>query len=393
VKRIRIAVIGAGGVAQVEHIPNLLRLKHRFDVVGVYDPSPKVRFFIADEYGLAAFDEFDALLALPLDAVVIASPDALHKEQILAAFVRGLHVFCEKPLCYAVADMDEVVAARDRAGKLLQVGYMKRFDPSYEMALTRLPGTANTLRYISVEVHDPDAWPFFRHHNWLRGDDVPEGLVAEAKSKQREQVARAVSGLDDVADYKGFTGPYCSSIVHDVNAVHGLLDVLGIGDGEIVGAELFAKGEGGQGAVRLLGGQALWNMVHLAVPKLADYRERIAIYFDDAVLELEFPSPYLNHQPTRLSIRSSDGHVLSTEDIRTGFEEAFLEELKGFWSAVAEGAPVRNTAEQARRDMKLLAGLADFYLAGKKKTGANPGEVEPGSQSGFARNQGPGARP
>src|SRR4051812_5517750 len=171
-KRIRVGVIGAGGVAQVEHIPNLLKLKRRFDVVGVYDPSPKVRFFIADEFGLAAFDRLDGLFELPLDAVVIASPDALHKEQLLAAFGRGLHVFCEKPLCYAVADIDDVMAARDHAGKVLQVGYMKRFDPSYEAALQRLPGTAGTLRYVSVEVNDPDAWPFFRHHTWLRGDDV-----------------------------------------------------------------------------------------------------------------------------------------------------------------------------------------------------------------------------
>jgi hypothetical protein len=148
-----------------------------------------------------------------------------------------------------------------------------------------------------------------------------------------------------------------------VNAVHGLLEALGIGDGEIVGAQLFAGGEGGQGAVRLLGGQALWNMVHLAVPALADYRERITLYFDDSTLELEFPSPYLNHQPTTLTIRTSGGHTLTSRDIRTGYEEAFVEELKGFWSAIVEGQPVRNTAEHARRDMKLLAGMAEFHLA------------------------------
>ena len=159
--------------------------------------------------------------------------------------------------------------------------------------------------------------------------------------------------------------------MHDVNAVHGLLDALGVPDGEIVGAQLFAGGEGGQGAVRLLGGQALWNMVHLAVPRLADYRERITLYFDDAILELEFPSPYLNHQPTRLTIRTSDGHTLSSRDIRSGYEEAFVEELKGFWSAIVEGQPVRNTAEQARRDMKLLAGLARFHLA----QGARPADT------------------
>jgi predicted dehydrogenase len=369
--RIRVGVIGAGTIGQVEHIPNLLALKDRFEVVGVYDPSAKVRAFVGDHFGVAAFDDLDRLLSRPIDAVVIASPDALHREHMLAAFAKGLHVFCEKPLCYGSADIDDVIAARDRAGKVLQVGYMKRFDPSYEAALERLPGTAATLRYVSVEVNDPDAWPFIAHHAFLPGDDVPAEMIAAAKAKQREQVDRAVPGLTRPEDFKGFTGPYCSSIVHDVNAVHGLLDALGVSDGEVAGAALFANGTGGQGAVRLLGGRALWSMMHLAVPKLADYRERITLYFDDATLELEFPSPYLNHQPTGLTVRRSDGDTMVREDVRSGYREAFVEELNGFWSAIVEGTPVRNTAEQARRDMRLIADLARHHLAASKPS---PGE-------------------
>jgi len=45
----------------------------------------------------------------------------------------------------------------------------------------------------------------------------------------------------------------------------------------------------------------------------------------------------------------------------TGYDEAFIEELKGFWSAIVEGTPVRNTAEHARRDMALLLGLAQWH--------------------------------
>ena len=360
-QRLKVGIIGAGGIAQIEHVPNLLRLREKFEILGVYDPSATVRAFIMKQYALASFENLDTLMALELNAIVIASPDPLHHEQILAALARGFHVFCEKPLCYSTSDIDDIIAARDRAGKVLQVGYMKRFDPSYEAAIERLPGTAKTLRYISIEVNDPDAWPFIRHHTWVRGEDVSESLIAETREKQGQQIARAVRVPLDPVSCRGFAGAYCSALVHDVNAVHGLLDALAVPLGEIVGAQLFAGGGGGQGAVRLLGGQALWNMVHLTVPSLAEYRERITLYFDDASLELEFPSPYLNHQPTRLTIKTSDGYTLHSEDIRVGYEEAFVEELNGFWSAIVEGTPVRNTAEHARRDMALLLGLAQWH--------------------------------
>src|SRR6185503_8223564 len=215
-QRLKVGVIGAGGIAQIEHIPNLMKLKQQFEVLVVCDPSAKVRAFIGEQFGLAAFETVDQLLALALDAVVIASPDPLHHEQVLAALARGLHVFCEKPLCYSAADIDDLIAARDRAGKVLQVGYMKRFDPSYEAALGRMPGTAKTLRYVAVEVNDPDAWPFIKHHAWRQGDDVAPDLIASLKVKQQQQVARAVPMPFDPMSYRGFTAAYCSSLVHDV---------------------------------------------------------------------------------------------------------------------------------------------------------------------------------
>lgn len=358
--RIRVGVIGAGGIAQIEHVPNLLALKHLFEVKGVCDPSRIARSFIAERYGIATFESLEHLLHVPLDAVVIASPDALHKEHALAALAQGLHVFCEKPLCYGSADIAELIARRDAVKRVLQVGYMKRFDPSYEAALDLLPGKGATLRHVSVEVCDPDAWPFIAHHDWRRGDDVPKALADRVARKQKEQVARAV-GMDLAGDaWRGFCNAYCSSLVHDVNAVHGLLDRMGVPQGEITGAALYAGGDGGHGSVKLLGGRALWTMTHLSVPKLPDYRERITLYFDDQAIELEFPSPWLNHQPTRLTVRRGRDASLHCEDIRTSYREAFVEELEGFAAAITEGTPVRNTAEDAARDMDLLVSLVRF---------------------------------
>jgi len=359
--RLRIGVIGAGGVAQIEHIPNLLRLPGLFDLRGVADPSAMVRGSVAERHGLAVFPDADALLAEPLDAVVVASPDALHLEHVAAALEAGLHVFCEKPLTYAAADIALLAAARDTAGKVLQTGYMKRFDPSYETLLAMLPSQRGALRQISVEVTDPDAGPFVKHHDWRAGNDLPADAGIRLRRLQAEQVGRAVPAvLDDIGVF-GFCAAYASSIVHDVNAVHGILDALGIGDGQIVGAAFFAGGLGGQGAVSLLDGSALWTMSHLTVPDLPHYSERITLTFEGSSIELEFPSPWLNHAPTRLTERRGRDGALETRDIRTSYAEAFVEELKGFHRAVTAGEAVRNTAEAAGRDMKLLSGLAAWH--------------------------------
>ena len=360
--KLRVGVIGAGTISQVEHIPNLAALGDLFELVGVADPSATSRQFVTATWGVPGFETPDVLLDKKLDAIIIAAPDPLHYELVMSALARGLHVFCEKPLCYSPEEIAGIVAARDEAGKLVQVGYMKRFDPSYRHALTVLPGTAKSLRYVSVEVNDPDAWPFIAHSSTKFGNDVPDALKQAAVNKKQAQVEAAFDKPLSKLAFSGYTSAYSSSLIHDVNAVHGLLDALDVPDGEVVGGQIFANGAGGQGTVRLLGGQALWTMTHLTVPELADYKERISLYFDDAMLELEFPSPYLNHHPTRLTVKKSDGYTLSRNEIRAGYQEAFVEEMRGFWAAIVKGEPVVNLPEHAARDQKLLIDLTRRYL-------------------------------
>src|SRR4051794_624945 len=179
-RRLRVGVAGAGLIGQVEHIPNLLALRRQFELVAVADPSASTRAAVEERHGVRTVATSEELLGLELDAVVVALPDALHAETVLAALDRGLHVLCEKPLCYGEDEYAAIAEARDRSGRVVQVGYMKRFDPSYERALELLPAGGEGLRYIGVEVQDPDAWPFVAHRELVRPDDVPADLIAEA---------------------------------------------------------------------------------------------------------------------------------------------------------------------------------------------------------------------
>jgi predicted dehydrogenase len=313
--------------------------------------------------GLTAYADYQQLLDADIEVVLIAAPDQYHAEITLAALNLGKHVFCEKPLCFSVGEADEIARARDAAGKVVQIGYMKRFDPSYEMLLSLLPRDARTLRMISVEVQDPDSWPFNQHQgDFVKANDVPRELIAEGNALRAQQVDRAIGQVLTGSDMWGYTNSYCSSLIHDINAVHGMLDVMGIDTGKIVGAAFFADGDGGHGCVRLSGCKGLWQMSHLFVPKVADYIERIALYFDDVTFELTFPSPYLNHFPTRLVMARSEGNLWQKTEYRASYEEPFVRELIGFWSSVVEGTPVRNTVEAASRDLRLIAQLTTAAL-------------------------------
>jgi predicted dehydrogenase len=346
--RLRVGVVGAGLIGQVEHVPNLVHLRDRFELVGVADPSAAARGAVAERYGTRAYEGLDPL----------------HAETVLQALDAGLHVFCEKPLCLTDAGYETIASARDRAGRIVQVGYMKRFDPNYEAALRELPADGSALRYVTVEVHDPDAWPYVAHRPLVRADDLPAGLGDVLLSRLAEQAADALGRGAGEAAVTGWAFTLMSGLVHCVNAVHGMLDRLGVPEGEAVAGEIWSSGEGGGGAVRLLDGQALLRFAQVLVPRLALYRERYALWFDDRIVELEFPAPYLNHHQTRLTVISSDGLRLERRTIAAGFEEAFVRELEGFHDAVTGAAEPRNTVEEARRDARLLTAVARLALAG-----------------------------
>ncbi|MBI2255475.1 MAG: Gfo/Idh/MocA family oxidoreductase [Proteobacteria bacterium] len=361
--RLRIGVFGAGMVAQVEHVPNLVHLREKFELVAVADPSAKARDFIATRFGVATDPNLDALLARKLDAVLIAAPDFAHVSAVENALKAGLHVLAEKPLCYDPKDAERLAEIQKAAGKVVQVAYMKRFDPSYAAALGLIEGLGAKLRYISVEKSEPDAGYQMGHHFYRASDDVTQEMITQGRAETQRQVTAALGKEISGAVFRGYTGAFCSSLVHDVNLVHGFLDHMGIGRVEASAAHVFAAAEGASATMRVGGDQALWQMVHINVPHLAEYRERVALHFDDRIVELIFPAPYLNHLPTRLILQRSNGHRYETTEIRDGFTEPYIAELEGFHAAVTRGETVKTGIAHAAKDMTLIASIGKLAAA------------------------------
>ncbi|MEU3407484.1 Gfo/Idh/MocA family oxidoreductase [Streptomyces sp. NPDC006670] len=129
-----IAVIGTGKMG-ADHVRRIGDTVGGARVVAVADPdAERVKAVAAGAGGAAAFTDPAAAMAAPgVDAVLIASPGAAHEEAILHALERELPVLCEKPLTPDPEGALRVLEAERRLGRrLVQVGFMRRFDAEYE---------------------------------------------------------------------------------------------------------------------------------------------------------------------------------------------------------------------------------------------------------------------
>lgn len=133
----RIAVVGLGRMGRF-YAQTLARLGPRVELYAVADPDPRARAAVQSELGLMrVFENAEAVLALKeIDALVVATPTSTHAQVLIAAAQAGLlkAIFSEKPLALSLADTRAVIDAVERAGILLQVGLMRRFDPGYRNA-------------------------------------------------------------------------------------------------------------------------------------------------------------------------------------------------------------------------------------------------------------------
>lgn len=122
-------VIGAGGIAARRTIPEGLAASDRCALAAVMDSDAGRAQAVAGKFGVPHwYTDVDRLLAHPgLQAVYIATPNHLHKEQAVAAARAGKHVLVEKPMALTLADAEAMIEACRQNGVRLMVGYMMRF--------------------------------------------------------------------------------------------------------------------------------------------------------------------------------------------------------------------------------------------------------------------------
>jgi len=195
---ISVAVVGAGGAAQVVHLPILRRLPE-LNVAALVDPSREKAKTIAERFqisrvlgNLGELGELD-----DVDAAVVCTPNHTHEEVVLTCLDMGLHVLCERPISVSSESAERMIDAADEARLQLMVAMNQRF--RYDIRALRQFSTSGELGEIfflrSTWLNQRQRRP---QKGWRRQPDRAGGGVMMDLGAQAVDVALWVLGLPRV---------------------------------------------------------------------------------------------------------------------------------------------------------------------------------------------------
>ena len=160
--KLRIGVIGCGGIAQMMHLPTFAERPDLFEVTALADISEEVLNAVGERYHVARRSrDFREVAQDPnVDAVFVLS-SGRHDAALAAAYAAGKHVFVEKPLALSLTELDEIEAAVRAGRTILTVGFNRRFAPlarALKQDLARRTGPVALVLTVNAGNLPKDHW-------------------------------------------------------------------------------------------------------------------------------------------------------------------------------------------------------------------------------------------
>jgi 1,5-anhydro-D-fructose reductase (1,5-anhydro-D-mannitol-forming) len=159
-----IALLGTGNIAQRAFIPAMQAVEGA-RLVAVLSRDKARGAIFAQQYGIPeVYDSLEALLHSPrVNAVIVATPDALHESQVIAAAQAGKHVLCEKPMASTYAACQRMAEVIRTSGVTFAMGYNNRFSNGVQRIKALLEaGHIGEVRYarafMTAAAQDPQGW-------------------------------------------------------------------------------------------------------------------------------------------------------------------------------------------------------------------------------------------
>lgn len=187
-----LCLIGCGRAGMI-HARNFSNKVPGAKMVAVADVVEEAAKAAATELGIGAWytDYREALKDPAVGAVIVVSPTDLHREIVIDCAGAKKHVFCEKPMAMNVKECEDMIAACERNGVKLQIGFMRRHDQSFKRAKKLLDeGAIGDLVFIHSHTRAPS-----KPRPWMYDLKKSNGILAEVNSHDIDAI-RWLAGSD-----------------------------------------------------------------------------------------------------------------------------------------------------------------------------------------------------
>ena len=297
----------------------------RSDVVRIaraVDPNGEAAAPFAAERGLPLSADLAEVLGDPaVDAVVLATPHALHDEQIRLCAAAGKHVFCEKPLALTKADAERLVGLCRDAGLVLGMGHERRFEPPVAELLADVDA-GRLGRIVQIEAN-------FSHDKFLSLDPT-NWRLDPAHAPAGGMTATGIH-LTDLATR--ILGPARAVTVDCEQLVSKL-----------------PSGDTMSAFVQFRGGGTAYVSASLSYPFIS----RLAVYGADGWVEIR-DKAHVEAPDGWVVTKGLKGRPITVEEV--GKAEPVLWNLEAFGRAVVGGTPYPITGDQLVANIALLEAI------------------------------------
>jgi predicted dehydrogenase len=180
VSKLKVAIVGAGFVAQKRHIPAFLRLKRYVSLTAVCDLNYELAREVAKKFGIPnAYSDLKEMLSKEQpDIVDVCTPPGAHAPVAIEAMEAGSHVLLEKPMASSLADCDKMIEAAKRNNVKLSVVHNQRFYPpvlkAEELVKSGVVGELTSIRILSLT---PRKEYLIHERHWIH--KLPGGIIGE----------------------------------------------------------------------------------------------------------------------------------------------------------------------------------------------------------------------
>jgi predicted dehydrogenase len=352
-RRLRVGLVGCGEVTQIMHWPSLYQLSDYFEVTALCDVSPLILEELRKLWNVRTLttDHRELVVRNDVDVVLIANPNPFHAEVTLAAIASGKHVLVEKPMCVTRREADEIIAAQKNSDVLVQVGYVRRYEPAFLEGCEAVK-TMKEIKFARVR----DFLGFNnlivgRTSRVIRDEQLPESVKNDTKLRDEALLDEALGGNPSPVLRRAYSVMLGLSS-HDLSAMR---ELLGLPKKVLFAAQ---RGGGLYMAAAFDYGPFVCQF-ETGIDEIPRFDAHLEVYGNQKVVRIQYDTPFVRNLPARLFVTEDNGRGgVTTLDSHPVWGDPFVAEWKAFYDNITEKKAPKTGPADFLHDLEIFAEMA-----------------------------------